>query len=323
MADPNVGLLLSTTLKKYRKTLVDNIHKSNAVFYYLKENGGIKEEDGGERIVVPLMYGKNSTAKSYSGYEQLDTTPQEGIDSAEYNWKQYSVSISISGEEERKNAGSSKIIDILDARVKQAEMSLTESLTSGLFSDGTGNGSKNLTGLTAMVSNTGTYGGILSTTYTWWKAGYDSTSEALDLADMRTGFNTASQGGKDTPNLIVTTQTLYEKYEGLLTYSSLAGTTFSGSLSVRAEGTKKLGDAGFQALEFKGVPIVWDEYCPATDMFFLNTRHMKMVVHKDANFETTDFVKPENQDARVAQVLWMGNLTCDRRSSFYLLAGRT
>jgi hypothetical protein len=313
MTDVNVGLLLSTTLKKYRKTLTDNIHKSNAVFYALKEKGNIKEEDGGERIVEPLMYGKNSTAKSYSGYEQLDTTPQAGIDSAEFNWKQYSVSVSISGEEERKNAGSSKIIDILDARIKQAEMSLTESLTEGLFSDGTGNGSKNLTGLVAMVANSGTYGGINSTTYDWWKSGYDSTSETLSVIDMATGFNTASVGGKDAPDLIVTTQTLYEKYESLLT----------GTIQTNSEGTKKMGDAGFQVLQYKGVPVVWDEYVPATNMYFLNLKHMKLVVHKDANFETTDFVKPENQDARVAQILFMGNLTCNRRKSFYLLNGRT
>lgn len=321
MADVNVGLLLSTTLKNYRKTLVDNIHKSNAVFYYLKENGGFKELDSGERIVAPLMYGKNSTAASYSGYDSLDTTPQAGIDAAEYNWKQYSVSITISGEEERKNAGSSKIIDILEARTKQAEMSLTEQLTAGLFSDGTGNGSKDLTGLEAMVASSGTYGGINSATYTWWQAGVESTSEALGLARMRTGFNTASLGGKDTPNLIVTTQTLYEKYEGLLT--SVSASNISGSIMFRAEGTKKLGDGGFQVLEFKGTPIVWDEYCPTGNMYFLNTRHMNMTVHSKANFETTDFVKPENQDARVAQVLFMGNLTCNRRKSFYKLTAKT
>lgn len=313
MADVNLGLLLSTTLKKHRKSLVDNIHKSNAVFFALKSNGAIKEEDGGERIVQPLMYGKNDTARSYSGYETLDVTPQEGIDSAEYNWKQYSASIAISGEEERKNGGSSKIIDILDARVKQARMSLTEELSTGLFSDGTGNGSKDLTGLDAMVSASGTYGGINSATYTWWQAYVDSTSEALSLADMRTAFNSASLGGKDTPDLIVTTQTLFEKYESLLTTN----------YQTMSAGTKKLGDAGFQALEFKGQPLVWDELCTSTNMYFLNTNHMKLVVHKDANFETTDFVKPENQDARVAQILFMGNLTCDRRKSFALLSGKT
>lgn len=317
MADPNVGLLLSTTLKKYRKTLVDNIHKSNAVFYYLKQNGKIKEEDGGERIVVPVMYGKNSTAASYSGYDSLDVTPQTGIDSAEFNWKQYAVSITISGEEERKNSGTSKIIDILEARTKQAQMSLTEQLSTGMFSDGTGNGSKDLTGFEAMVLNSGTYGGINSATYTWWQAGVSTTSTALTTADMRVGFNTASLGGKDTPDLVVTTQTLYQTYEGLLTMTSPAIPYFP------SVGTKKLGDGGFQTLEFKGVPVVWDELTPSGTMYFLNTDHMNLTVQKDANFEVSDFVKPENQDARVAQILFMGNLTCDRRKSFYKLTNRT
>lgn len=314
MATVNLGLLLSTTLKKHRTNLVDNIHKSNAVFYALKKAGAIKEEDGGERIVQPLMYGKNSTAASYSGYDVLDVSAQEGIDAAEFNWKQYSASITISGEEERKNAGrKEKIIDILEARTKQAEMSLTGELVEGIFSDGTGNSSKDLTGLKAMVSSTGIYAGIDSSTYTWWASYVESTGATLTLAYMRTAFNTPSLGGKDTPNLIVTTQTLFEKYESFLT----------STIQMQAEGTKKMADGGFQVLEYKGQPIVWDENCTAGYMYFLNTNHMKLVVHKDANFDVSDFVKPENQDARVAQILFMGNLTCDRRKSFGLLSGKT
>ena len=313
MADANVGLLLSTTLKNYRKTLTDNIHKSNAVFYQLKKAGYIKEEDGGERIVEPLMYGKNTTASSYSGYDQLDVTPQEGIDSAEFNWKQYSASITIDGKTERQNSGQSRIISVLEAKTRQAEMSLTEQLSTGLFSDGTGNGGKDLTGLEAMVLATGTYGGINSATYTWWQAYIESTNEALGLPKMRTAFNTASVGGKDTPTLIVMTQTLYEKYEGL----------FTGTINMFAGGTKELADGGFQTLEFKGIPVVWDELCPSGTVYFLNKNHMTLTVHSDANFETTDFVKPENQDARVAQILFMGNLTCNRRKSFGKLTSKT
>ena len=322
MPDVNVGLVLSTTLKKYRKTLTDNIHKSNAVFYMLKKNGALKVEDGGERIVEPLMYGKNTTAASYNGYDTLDTTPQEGIDSAEFNWKQYSTSIGIDGRTERQNSGTSKLIDVLEAKTKQAEMSLTEELSEGLFSDGTGNSSKDLTGLEAMVLASGTYGGINSSTYTWWRAYVESTSEALGLDKMRTAFNTTSIGGKDTPDLIVTTQALFEKYEGLFTVVSVASTT-SGAFATPSEGSKKVADGGFQTMAFKGVPIVWDEQCPSGTMYFLNTKHMKLTVHKDANFEISDFVKPEDQDARVAQILWMGNLTCNRRKSFGKLTAKT
>jgi hypothetical protein len=314
MADPNVGVLLSTTLKNYQKKLVDNIHKSNAVFYMLKEMGAIKKESGGERIVRPLMYGKNTTTASYSGYDILDTTPQAGIDSAEYNWKQYSASITISGEEQRKNKGSKhKIIDLLEAKTKQAEMSLTEALTEGLFSDGTGNGSKDLTGLSAMVAASGTYGGIDSSTYTWWVSDVDTTNEALALNDMRNSFNDASKGGKDTPTLIVCSQNIFEQYEGFFT--QVGSTNVYGSFNTPSAGTKKLADGGFQTLAYKGVPLVWDEYCALGDIYYLNLNHMDLTVHEDANFATTEFVKPENQDALVAQILFMGNLTCDRRSS--------
>ena len=174
MADPNVGVLLSTTLKNYRQNLVDQIHKSNALFFMLKEKGAIKEESGGERISQPILYAKNNTSGSYDGYDSLDTTPQAGIDSAEFNWKQYSASITISGKEERQNSGDKyKIIDLLDAKTKQAMYSLKESIGMGIFSDGTGNGSKDLTGLVAMVAATGTYGGINSSTYTWWQSYVD------------------------------------------------------------------------------------------------------------------------------------------------------
>lgn len=314
MVDVNLGQMLSTTLKKYRPTLTDNIHNSNALFYLLKEKKAIREEDGGERIVEPLMYATNTTAGSYDGYDQLDVTPQGGIDAAEFNWKQYSASITISGKQIRQNAGrKEKIIDLMEAKTKQAELSLRAQLTKGLFSDGTGNSSKDLTGLKAMVLNSGTYGGINSATYTWWASNVDSTSEALSLADMRTAFNTGSLGGSDNPDIIVTTQTLFEKYESLLT----------SDIDMLSPGVKKMGDVGIQALGFKGIPIVWDEDCNSGYMYFLNTKHMALVVHKDANFDTTDFEKPEDQDALVAQILFMGNLTCNRRKSHNLLSGKT
>lgn len=314
MADVNVGALLSTTLKLYRDTLVDNIFASNALFFSLKQKGAVKEESGGERIIEPLMYGKNTTAGSYSGYDLLDTTPQAGIDSAEFNWKQYSVSITISGEEERKNAGNkAKIIDLLDAKTEQARMSLVEALDTGIFSDGTGNSSKDITGLRAMVVASGTYGGINGTTYTWWRAYVENAAEAIALDDMRIAYNTTSVGGKDHADLLVTTQDIFQDYEGL----------FTATITMLSDSSKKLADGGYQTLEFKGQPIVWDEGCPTGYMYFLNLKHMKLVVHKDANFKVSEFVKPENQDAKTANILFMGNLTCNRRKSMGVLTGRT
>ena len=63
----NYDSLLSTTLFNYRKTMVDNIFKSNAFLAALRTYGGIDYSNGGERIAQPLMYETNNTVKSYRG----------------------------------------------------------------------------------------------------------------------------------------------------------------------------------------------------------------------------------------------------------------
>lgn len=73
--NPNYDAMLSTTLSNYRDTFADNLSKSFFLAYWLTTRGRKIEEDGGNDIVVQLMYGKNETVRSYSGYEVLDTTP--------------------------------------------------------------------------------------------------------------------------------------------------------------------------------------------------------------------------------------------------------
>ena len=67
--------LLSTTMAAYRETLVDNIFKDSAFLTWLRSSDAIKKQNGGERVAMPLMYGKNETVKSYANYDVLDTTP--------------------------------------------------------------------------------------------------------------------------------------------------------------------------------------------------------------------------------------------------------
>ena len=73
--NPSYDALLSTTIANYRDTFADTLSQSYFLLYWLTTQGRQIEEDGGESIVVPLMYGKNQTVKSYDGYEVLDTTP--------------------------------------------------------------------------------------------------------------------------------------------------------------------------------------------------------------------------------------------------------
>ena len=44
-----------------------------------------------------------------------------------------------------------------------------------------------------------------------------------------------------------------------------------------------------------------------------NTNYLELVVHRDADLEVMEDMRPINQDGSVTPILWMGNLTCSNR----------
>ena len=311
MSNPNFDALLSTTLANYRDKLTDNVFTARPLTYWLSDKGRIQTESGGTKIVEQLIYGKNSTVASYSGYETLSLTPQDGISAAEYDWKQYGASIAISGIEEAKNNGEHAIINLLEAKIMQAEESMREGFNQMFFADGTGNSGKNWNGLGNLVESGNTVGGINSATAgnEYWRSYENNTAGALTLLQMATAYNSTSVGN-DHPDVILTTQTLFEKYESLL------------QPQLRYTDTKT-AEAGFQNLLFKGAPIMYDIHCTANVMYFLNSKYLKLVGHSDKWFAQTDFVRPENQDARFALIMCYGNLVVSNRAKQGKLTGKT
>ena len=308
-ANSNFDNLLTTTLANYRSTLTDNVFTARPLTYKLMEGGRIRMLNGGTKIVEPLIYGQNSTVGSYSGYETLSLTPQEGISAAEFEWKQYAASIAISGIEEAKNNGEQEIINLLEAKIMQAEESMRESFNQMFFADGTGNSSKDWNGLGNLVESGNTVGGINSSTYSWWASKEDNDAVALSLADMSSLYNSVSVGN-DHPDLLLTTQTLFEKYEALL------------QPQLRYTDTKT-ADAGFQNLLFKAAPVMYDVHCTAGVFYMLNTKYLTLVGHSGKWFSQTPFISPEDVDARYALIMCYGNLTVRNRAKQGKLTAKT
>ena len=307
----NFDALLTTTLANYRDQLTDNIFTARPLTYMLNEKGRIRMLNGGTKIVEPLVYAANDTIGSYSGYDTISLTPQTGISAAEYEWKQYAGSISISGIEEAKNNGEQEVINLLEAKVMQLEESLREGFNTMFYGDGTGNSNKNWNGLGNIVEATGAVGGIdpAGSGNSFWASYEENTSAALTLAQMATGYNSVSVGN-DHPDVVLTTQTLYEKYEALL------------QPNLRYTDTKT-ADAGFQNLLFKASPVMYDVSCTAGVMFFLNTKYLTLVGHSSKWFQQTEFIRPEDLDARYALVMCYGNLTCRNRKKQGKLTAKT
>lgn len=304
----NFDALLSTTLSNYRNKLTDNIFNKVPLFYWLNQKGRKRTEDGGTDIVEQLLYGKN-TLTTYSGYDVLNTQAVDGITIAKYPWKQFQVPITISRIEERKNSGKARLLNLLEAKVKQSEKTMRDGLNTQAFADGTANGGLNLTGLDAMVLATGTYGGIAKGTYSWWQSYVSDSAVALTYDAMQTAYLTCADG-QDAPDLILTTQTLYQKYWSLLQPQQ------------RYTDPKTL-DAGFQNLTFNGATMMMDKACTSTNMYFLNSEYLAFVVDKNTDMLTTDFRVPTDQDAKVAHILLYANLTASNCARQGVLKSRT
>jgi len=303
--------LLSTTLANYRDQLTDNIFTARPLTNHLMENGRVRMLDGGTKIVEPLIYGQNDTVGSYAGYDSISLTAQEGISAAEFEWRQYAASIAISGIEEAKNNGEAAIVNLLEAKIMQAEESMRESFNQMFFADGTGNSGKDWNGLGNLVDATTAVGGIdpTATGNSWWGSYEEGTAGALSLADMATAYNSVSVGN-DHPDMVLTTQALFEKYESLL-QPQLRYTD------------AKTADAGFQNLLFKSAPVVYDVHASAGTMFFINSKYLTLVGHSGKWFSQTEFVRPENLDAQYALIMCYGNLTVRNRAKQGKLTGRT
>lgn len=308
----SMDALLATTMDYYRPKMEDNITLGNPFIYWLTKDDKKKSQDGGANILVPVMYQKNSTIRSYSGYDVLDTTPQDGMTVAIYPWRQVAGSISISRIEERKNSGDSQVLNLLKSKIMQAEVSMKEEVNRQVFLDGTGGGGLDLFGLNLLVEDAvagawlSNVAGIDRTVETWWRnqftsaTGLSFATNGLNL--MRTMYNNCSKGNIH-PDLIITTQTVFEFYEKILAANERFIDT-------------RTGDAGFQNLLFKAAVIMYDAYCPGQTMFFLTSDYIDWYVDKETDFITTPFVRPGNQDAKTAQILLYANIcvnNCSRQ----------
>ena len=309
----NFDEILSTTLKNYVPKLTDNIFSARPLFYALTNGQTIRRISGGAKIVVPVIYGTNSTAGSYSGTDTIDTTAQTGISAAEYDWKQYAATVTISGVEEAKNNGEAQIIDLLEGKIFQTQETIIENMNTMLFGNGTGNSNKDWLGLSALVGSTGSPGGIDATDAdnSWWRAAVTNQgSSAITLASMATLYNNCSVGN-DQPTIGITGQNQYEAYEALLVDQ------------IRYTDTD-MADGGFQNLLFKGCPLTFDGTLAGEGkLYFLNTKYLQLVAHSDVWFKPTPFVRPTNQDAVYSQLLCYGELTTSNRARQGFMYGIT
>jgi len=295
--------LLSTTLEKLMPSFQQQIFTSKVLLWILSNANQVKNAPGGISIVEPILYDPAPNVGSYADYDVFTTDPNTGLSAAEFPWRQFYGLFHISGIELAMNSGEQAIINLAQARLDQLKLSMSEAINLMLYLDGTGNGGKDFLGLDVIVEENRVLGGIDSNAAgsEYWDATVfaGSGTDATLVADMRTAYNTASEGN-DHPTNGLTTQKVFEVYEEQLVdqarYTDMA-----------------MADGGFQNLLFKGIPIAFDraaEQSPHADpLWFLNTKYLTLRKLAETWFKPSDMLQPTNQDAFYKNILCYGNLT--------------
>ena len=311
MASPNLSEIVTTTLRNRSKTLADNVTNHNALLRRLNERGNVKVADGGRTIVQELDYAANSTFKWYSGHEVLDIAASDVISAAEFNWKQANVNVVCSGlETEIQNTGQSKVIDLLESRIKNAERTMNNNLSTAIYSDGTGSSSKEIGGLQLLVADdptSGTVGGINRTTSTntfWRNIQFDATDDggaAANSGNIQSYMNRVwvqLVRGTDMPDLIVADNAYWRLY-----LESLQ--------AIQRVQNDKMASAGFMNLKYMNADLIFDGDggCPDNHMYFCNSDYMYFRPAKNRNMVPLQDKTSINQDSMVVPLVWAGNLT--------------
>ena len=310
MSFPNITDILTTTIQSRTRKIADNVTKNNALLSKLELKGKIKPFSGGYNILQELSFAENTNAGWYSGYDILPVGVSDVISAAQYNIKQAAVPVVISGLEQLQNAGKERMIDLMEGRMSVAESTLTNLITGGLYSDGTGAGGKEIDGLNAAVPldpTTGTYGGIDRATWTFWQSQLSNQTAlaGLDPTQIQGFWNAlwaSLQRGADRPDLIVCDSTVWAAYVASLQ-------------ALQRFTSPETGNLGFPTLKFMDCDVVLDGgiggFCPAGTAFFLNCDYLFYRPHSARNMVPLSPNRryATNQDAEVQIIGWAGNLT--------------
>lgn len=332
--------VFGTSLSYWNKKLVDNIGASNAFLDVLLKGDLYQAYEGGTDIKQPLMY-ELSPMDWYDGYDELPLVPTDGITDAVFDARQAATPIQYSMKEVINNR--QKIIDLVDAKIMQAEMGIAEGFAqafmwgagaAALRTPATGSsGATAIDPINKIIDFTPTtstvVGNINQSTSSWWrnntKTSGASTQNDL-LFEFNNLFNTWSLGTGGPPNLVLVdqvtfellSQAIYVKYRQVSSDDSF---NFTNIKLPFGNGKSKL------VMDDK-VPDIYTGTIAATtygSAYFLNTNFAKIryIPERDFKMLTNEsgktFVKPPRGDSRLGHLAWMGAVTISNRRKFGVL----
>ena len=310
--------ILSMAVEDRSTGYQDLVSNNNALLSVMKRKG-LWQTYSGPKIRQTLQIGKQ-VAQWYSGYDQLLNPAIDLFSDAYFDPKMVVIPIILSMQEILNNEGEAQILDVFETYITAAEKALEDAMDAGIYSDGTANGGKQITGLATAIpiaNTTGVYGGIDRATATIWQTKtFDANSvlsgtTQVTPTSIRPLLNyamTKQSRGRDYADLLIMSPEHYAAYD-------------AATIAIqRQTSNTSLGTLGFSALEYIGggkrAEIVLDggigSNMPANTTFGIDTGSLRLRYHPNRNFDKLfddGGQMPIDKDAIAQFIGWMGELT--------------
>lgn len=216
----------------------------------------------------------------FNGLETLDAaavTTTIPLSYAQTNFEQPKVSVMV---ESFANSGAQQAIPLDVFKYEKTMAQSLQALGTAVYGTGTTN---QMNGLGNIILDSGTIGGQSRTTYSALNAYVLASGGTMTLTKIAQVVDNVSASGlaSEEPTLLVSNKTLWSLYESLLNPTVRQAYTAEGynAMSVRGTRVEKnmksiAGGIGFNALTFRGIPWIKDDFASAQSLFALNENYL-------------------------------------------------
>jgi hypothetical protein len=297
-----IATVLHSTLTQSRKKLVLASVKSNALMAWVFSTERIEMEDGGYNITNPITLGRNPNVTSYNYYNQLPVAQTNEFDTVEYGWSRVAGTVIISDQEQDENRSDVAIFKLVTAKMNVLEESVKEKFSQYLYAAG---GGADPLGLPSLVPNnptTGTLGGINRATETQWRTSAYNYAGALDSTNIEEAFDDVLMDltlKGDKPDVIIAGRNVIRTYRQAVRDKVVL------NLADSSKG-RSMFDLGFDGIMHNRTPIIYDEDCPITQAYFLNSKYLRLHILRHVNMKVKELTSPWTMDASGQRVVWQG-----------------
>ena len=309
--------LTYVTRRAFIPKLVVQLYNSTPLMAALIANS--QSASGGVSSVTVPVQGSQFVNAQWSDYSGSFAQPsvQQGAYNAEFNLKLMIAPVPFLGMEGAVQQDAA-VISLIEARMNDATNVMMDAMATSLYNNTTN--TQQFTGLPAAVSDSGTYGNIDRSTYTWWKSKqYAAGSVNPTRQNILQYISGTVKNGAEVPTFGVcgfgTWTLLAQDYVGQEQYVLTPGSGFDGD----SNGPQ----SGFRALMVAGVPIYPDPYCPEGTVYFLNSNYLSLYIHEQGSFVFTGFEStlPNWQIGYVGAVLMIAELVNTKPKSMTKVTG--